>query len=123
MGCPNRATASSSASSQAILPAERPAPDSRKYHTSDIRSQRCKVELSKVVGGAAHESFVQQSFNVPGPHDNNVLGVLELTFNDEEWLLRDYQAQLFKKRRSHNRVADTGFILQADKNETLGCAR
>jgi len=74
------------------------------------------------MGVAAGELAVGEGFDFFRFHDHDVVGVLDLAFDDEKVFLGNEQALFFEELRRDNGVGNAGFVLEADKDEAFGGA-
>ena len=76
----------------------------------------------KIMGVAAGELAVGEGFDFFGFNDHDVVGVLDLAFDDEKVFLRDEEALFFEELRRDDGVGDAGFVFEADEDKTFGGA-
>src|SRR5579884_2385478 len=86
-----------------------------------IRVSRVSV-LPKIVGLAADELFVREWPNLAGFDQNNAVGILHLTFDEQESFFGDHEAETLEHVGIDNGVGNAGLVFQADKNKSFGGA-
>ncbi len=84
---------------------------------------RGKVGLVEMVGGLSGEGGGDEGGDGRGLDVDDAVGILQAPRDEQSVLLSEREASFVKELRGDDRVGDTGFILEADKDKALRRAR
>jgi hypothetical protein len=82
-----------------------------------------KVGSVKIVGGLSGEGGGDEGGDGRGLDVDDAVGILQAPRDEQSVLLSEREASFVKELRGDDRVGDTGFIFEADKDKALSRAR